>query len=279
MRLHLVDVFGVAPLSGNPLAVVFGADHLETEEMLRITRWLGFSETTFVSEPTTEDADYRVRIFTLAGELPFAGHPTLGTCHAWATEREIDADSFVQECGSGLVPLRRSEGRLGFRAPPVIRDEPVDGGFLSQLASVLGVDEDEIVDARWVDNGPGWVGLLFEDADAVLALEPDFRRYDGDGQLDIGVAGLARGEPWAYEVRAFFSDEAGRMREDPVTGSLNASLAQWLVGDGRVEPPYVARQGTRLGRDGRVHVESIDGEIWIGGSVSTIQRGLLEPLA
>ena len=189
-RFRLVDVFGERPLTGNPLAVVVDAEDLTTEQMLDITRWLNFSETSFLLPPEAEGADYKVRIFTLAGELPFAGHPTLGSCHVWQTLSDESRDQIVQECGAGLIRLRRYGDGFAFSAPDLVRAGPVDGNHLAEVAVVLGVDGADIHDARWVDNGPGWVGLLLAEADAVLDLEPDFSRYIRDEALDIGVVGM-----------------------------------------------------------------------------------------
>ena len=278
-RFRLVDVFGERPLTGNPLAVVVDAEDLTTEQMLDITRWLNFSETSFLLPPETEGADYKVRIFTLAGELPFAGHPTLGSCHVWQTLSDESRDQIVQECGAGLIRLRRYGDGFAFSAPDLVRAGPVDGNHLAEVAVVLGVDGADIHDARWVDNGPGWVGLLLADADTVLDLEPDFSRYIRDEALDIGVVGMyPDGSPCRYEVRAFFSGSRGEMVEDPVTGSLNASLAQWLLSEGRVDAPYVASQGTRLGRRGRVQITTDDsGSVWVGGAVFDVVDGRLRP--
>ncbi len=277
-RISFVDVFGATPLSGNPLAVVLDSDGLSTEEMQRITRWLNLSETTFLEQPTHDDADYRVRIFTLSGELPFAGHPTLGTCHVWAAATESDKDQIVQECGAGLVRLRRDEERLAFETPPLIREGPVDSVELAEFAYVLGVEMSDIVSSAWVDNGPGWVGIQLRDAQTVLELEPDFTRHPKPTSLEIGVVGFHPPDSESlYEVRAFFSGPSGRMVEDPVTGSLNASLAQWLVGDAKARPPYVASQGTVLGRQGRIHVSrDEDGVVWIGGNTTTMVEGALD---
>jgi PhzF family phenazine biosynthesis protein len=281
-RFQQVDVFATEPLYGNPVAVVLDADGLTTDQMQRLARWTNLSETTFVVPPTVEGADYGVRIFTLAHELPFAGHPTLGTCHAWlaAGGDPTDPDRIVQECGVGLVPIRRSAGRLAFAAPEPVRSGPVDEAHVAQLAQVLGITRDDIVDAAWVDNGPGWVGVLLRDADAVLAVDADASRFTGEGRLDIGVVGLhPPGSPTAIEVRGLFSDEQGVLREDPVTGSLNASLAQWLLATGRVRSPYVASQGTRLGRRGRPRIErDEDGTVWVGGATLTVVDGHLEGL-
>lgn len=265
-------------MSGNPLAVVVDSDGLSTEEMSEITRWFNLSETTFLEAPTTEEADYRVRIFTLAGELPFAGHPTLGTCHVWADLNGSGNGQVVQECGAGLIRLRQTDARIAFETPPLIRSGPVDPVELAEFAHVLGVEVSDIVASAWVDNGPGWVGIQLRDAQTVLDLEPDFTRHPKPDSLDIGVVGFHPPESESlYEVRAFFSGHAGTVLEDPVTGSLNASLADWLIGEGKAEPPYVTSQGTALGRRGRIHVSRDDeGAIWIGGSTTTMVEGQLD---
>ena len=279
-RFQQVDVFSPIPYAGNPLAVVVDGEGLSTEEMQRFSRWTNLSETTFLLPPTSPEADYRVRIFTLARELPFAGHPTLGSCHAWLTAGGTPRDParIMQECGAGLVPIRRGEHGLAFAAPPLLRAGPVVEGLLGVVAEVLGVGRGEIVDARWADNGPGWIAVLLNDADAVLAVEPDFTRWTGEGSLDIGIVGpYPPGAECAWEVRAVFSDEQGAMREDPVTGSLNAALAQWLLATGRATAPYVASQGTRLGRRGRPRIEQdADGTVWVGGPAVTCIQGEVE---
>ncbi|OLT14335.1 phenazine biosynthesis protein PhzF [Pseudonocardia sp. CNS-139] len=266
-----VDVFATRPLSGNPLAVVSDADALTGEDMQRIANWTNLSETTFLLAPATPGADYRVRIFTPEKELPFAGHPTLGTCHTWLLAHPGHAgDTVVQECGAGLVTLRKSDGgRLAFAAPPLLRDEPADDAVQDELADVLGIDRADVLEARWVDNGPGWVAVRLASADAVLALTPRVSDYE------IGVVGpYPPGSPHAVEVRAFFPT-AGSLTEDPVTGSLNAGLAQWLLGTGFLAAPYVASQGTALGRAGEVHVTQEDGDIWVGGTSTTRVTGTL----
>jgi PhzF family phenazine biosynthesis protein len=269
-----VDVFTDAPYRGNPVAVVLDGEGLSTAEMQRFANWTNLSETTFVLPPTAPGADYRVRIFTPSLELPFAGHPTLGTCHAWlaAGGTPAGADA-VQECGAGLVRVRRGEGgRLAFAAPPLVRSGPVADADLERVTAALGVDRADVVDAQWVDNGPGWVAVLLESAEAVLAV-----RHGPTGDLDIGVVGPhPPGGPCAVEVRAFFPAN-GVPVEDPVTGSLNASLGQWLIGTGRVAAPYVAAQGTALGREGRVHVSRDDeGQVWVGGGTVTCVEGTAE---
>ena len=266
-----VDVFTDTPYAGNPVAVVLDGDGLSTEEMQRFADWTNLSETTFVLPPQDPAADYRVRIFTPVAELPFAGHPTLGTCHAWLAGRDHTADVITQECAAGLVPVRRTDHGLAFAAPPLIRSGDVDEKLIGEIAGVLGIGRAEILEAQWADNGPGWVAVLLEDADAVLAVRPQYT------ELDIGVVGPhPPGAPEAIEVRAFFP-KAGTVVEDPVTGSLNASLADWLLRTGHLTAPYVARQGTALGRAGRVHVsQDADGTIWVGGGTVTCIAGEVE---
>ena len=265
-----VDVFTLEPYLGNPVAVVLDGSGLSDSAMQRFARWTNLSETTFVLPPESPEAAYRVRIFTPGRELPFAGHPTLGTCHAWleAGGAPRAPDGIVQECGAGLVPIRRTEAGLAFAAPPLIRSGPVDDELVERLARMLGIDRSAMTDTQWVDNGPGWVGVLLDDPDAVLALQP---RYD---ELDVGVvAPYPPGSPEAFEVRAFTYKD-GCIDEDPVTGSLNASLAQWLLAQGRATAPYTARQGTALGRAGRVHItQDPDGTVWVGGATVTCIRG------
>jgi PhzF family phenazine biosynthesis protein len=266
-----VDVFTDTPYRGNPVAVVLDGDGLSIAEMQRFAHWTNLSETTFVLPPQDSRADYRVRIFTPVAELPFAGHPTLGTAHAWLAGRAAAPETVVQECGAGLVNVRRTPDGLAFAAPPLVRSGRVEEGLVARIRELLGIDEGGIVDAQWVDNGPGWVAVLLESAEAVLAVEPGF------ADLDIGVVGLQPpGAPEAVEVRAFFPKD-GVLVEDPVTGSLNASLAEWLLRTGRLTAPYVARQGTALGRYGRVHVsQDDDGAVWVGGGTVTCVAGNVE---
>jgi PhzF family phenazine biosynthesis protein len=265
-----VDVFATAPYSGNPVAVVLDGEGLSTDQMQRFAHWTNLSETTFVLPPTVPDADYRVRIFTPVAELPFAGHPTLGTCHAWLSWNPASdgRDPVVQECEAGLVPIRRTSDGLAFSAPPLLRSGAVEEELVGRIATVLGIERSEILDSQWVDNGPGWVAVLLASADRVLALSPGF------ADLDIGVVGPHReGEEAAFEVRAFFPKD-GALVEDPVTGSLNASLAEWLLRSGRATVPYVASQGTALGRAGRIGVSrDPDGTIWISGRTVTCVTG------
>ena len=267
----LVDVFGTGRFSGNPLPVLFDADALSNTEMQRITRWFGFSETAFLVAPTEPGADYRVRIFTLDRELPFAGHPTLGACHAWRSASATPSGAtIVQQCGAGLIEIRTADG-LAFAAPPLIRSGAVDEAEVIEVAAFLGIERDTIVDSQWVDNGPGWVAVLLDSAEAVLAIDPP---ATASRRFDVGVVGPHSSGEAAYEVRALFSDHRGAIIEDPITGSLNASLAQWLTSTGRFVAPYVARQGTALGRDGRVTVDQdAAGQIWIGGRTLTIASG------
>ncbi len=277
--IHMVDVFGAGPLSGNPLAVVIGADALSTDEMQRLTRWFNLSETAFLLSPTHPEADYRVRIFTLDREMPFAGHPTLGSCHVWLSTGGVPkkAMEIIQECGAGLVKIRRAYGRLSFAAPPLIRSGAPTQDELDEARRLLRIEARDILDAAWIDNGPGWLGIRLASAEKVLALDP-VRSWPG--RIDVGVVGShARGGDAAFEVRAFFSDHLGAIVEDPVTGSLNASLAQWLFATGVVVEDYVAAQGTRLSRHGRIHLTRDEaGQIWVGGETRTHVEGRLHGL-
>jgi PhzF family phenazine biosynthesis protein len=270
-RFRQVDVFSVEPYRGNPVAVVIDGDGLADDEMQRFASWTNLSETTFVLPPTAPTADYRVRIFTPSFEIPFAGHPTLGTCHAWLESGGAPHRSgvVVQECGVGLVEVRRSPGSLAFAAPPLIRSGDVDEDSLTDVARILRIDRVDIVAAQWVDNGPGWVGVLLRDADAVLAVDPG-----PIGERLIGVVGAAPdAAEHRFEVRAFFPVGQSTV-EDPVTGSLNASLAQWLIGAGIAPPTYRARQGTVIGRAGTVEIDSDDGgAVWVGGRSTTCIEG------
>ena len=269
-----VDVFTSVPYRGNPVAVVHDATGIDDAAMLRFAQWTNLSETTFLLPPDDPAADYRLRIFTPISEIPFAGHPTLGSCHAWleAGGGPRDPAMIVQESGAGLVRIRRGEdGILAFEEPPLLRGGDVDEDTLERVSAGLRIPRDWIVDAQWADNGPGWVAVLLESATAVLAIEP------GIVDLDIGVVGpYEPGAEAAFEVRAFFPLNRATV-EDPVTGSLNASLAGWLTRTGRAQPPYLVTQGRALGRDGRVHV-SIDDEvtIWVGGATVTCVRGEVE---
>jgi PhzF family phenazine biosynthesis protein len=278
---HQVDVFASRPYAGNPVAVVLDGAGISTEDMARFTNWSNLSECAFLLPASTGGADYRVRIFTpgsgtgarsgLASELPFAGHPTLGACHAWlAAGGAPRGDLIVQECPAGMVSIRRANGVLAFAAPPLMRSGPVDARTRTHIAEVLRISASDLVDAAWADNGPGWVAVLLTDAEAVLALQP------GYVDLDLGVIGFyPPGSPAAYEIRTFFP-KRGMTVEDPVTGSFNASAAQWLIRSGRVAPPYKARQGSALGRAGEIDVREEDGELWIGGATMTRIRGQVD---
>jgi PhzF family phenazine biosynthesis protein len=279
MRFSQVDVFSDEPLLGNPVAVVHDADGVTDEEMAAFARWTNLSETTFLLSPTQPGADYRLRIWTPGGELPFAGHPTLGSAHAWLEAGGVPAggpagDQVVQECGAGLVTIRRTttdaRSRLAFAAPPLTRSGPVDAADVAGICRALRISESAIVETTWIDNGPGWVGVLLEDAAAVLALEPDWAAF---GDLKVGVVGPYADGPLAVEVRAFCPGYG--MPEDPVTGSLNAGIGQWLAG-GRLPASYVASQGTALQRAGRVHV-GLEGEtVWVGGDTRTTVSGSVD---
>ena len=288
-----VDVFTATAYRGNPLAVVLDGTGLSTEEMQQFTRWTNLSEATFVLPPTPEGraagADYRVRIFYPAGELPFAGHPTLGTCHAWlkAGGQPQVAGRIVQECGVGLVNIRQQGDLLAFAAPPLRRSGPLDEADVALIARGLGVAREDIVQHAWCDNGPGWRAVLLASSAQVLALKPDAAILAG---LDVGVVGPAAGsgasaprgkvgvvgssdaEGIAFEVRAFAAPMGNP--EDPVTGSLNASLAQWLIAEGLAPTRYLVAQGECLGRAGRVYIHQDEqGQVWVGGHTVTCIEG------
>jgi PhzF family phenazine biosynthesis protein len=269
-KFQQVDVFSSAATEGNPLAVVTGADDLTDAQMAAFARWTNLSETTFLLSPKHPDADYRVRIFTTTRELPFAGHPTLGSCFVWLDNGGIaKADEVIQECGAGLVRIRRDGSRLAFAAPPLLRSGPVEHDILQRLATGLGVKPEQIVGSQWADNGPGWVAVMLASRGEVLAIRPDYVALKG---LNVGIVA-----PWTgpdaeadFEVRALTGDLNA---EDPVTGSLNASLAQWMIPARLAPRKYTARQGTVLGHRGRVSVEQIGERIWVGGDVQKCVSG------
>ncbi len=270
-----VDVFTDGLFTGNPLAVVHDADDLATDTMVTFTRWTNLSEAAFLLQPIDAAADYRVRIFEPKVELPFAGHPTLGACAAWLDAGGVPKTPhvIVQECGAGLVKIKRTADGLAFSAPPTLRHEPIADDELQRALDTLGLEADDVVASHWIDNGPGWMGLLLTDADRVLSIGTPVGRHQ---HFDVGVAGLyssgARGHgDIDLEVRAFFNDSDGSIREDPVTGSLNASLAQWLIGRGTLGPIYTARQTT-----GRVSVEREEADIWVGGAVDIRIEGAVD---
>lgn len=276
-RFTQVDVFGSGPLLGNPLAVVHDAEGLADADLAAFARWTNLSETTFLLPPRDPAADYRVRIFTPVEELPFAGHPTLGSAHAWlaAGGRPAAPDRIVQECGAGLIPVRRTD-RLAFAAPPLLRSGPLSGAELATVSAALQVRPETILAAAWVDNGPGWVGVQLASAADVLALEPDWSAFGG---LETGVIGRYPDSEAAalgalVEVRAF-CPSMGAV-EDPVTGSLNASLAQWLIGNQTLPSSYVASQGTRIGRRGRVWLDRRGDTVWVGGATTTVLTGTVD---
>ncbi len=270
-RFSQVNVFSRDPLSGNPLAVVHAAEDLSDDRMAALARWTNLSETTFLLPPSLPEADYQVRIFTPERELPFAGHPTLGSCQAWlsAGGRARNPDEVIQQCSVGLVRVRRDGARLAFAAPALKRSGPLEPELLARIVRGLGLQPDEVLDHQWVDNGPGWCAVRLGSAERVLQLQPDYAQLRG---LSLGV--VAPHEPGAdaaFEVRALIGHASGY--EDPVTGSLNASLAQWLIGAGIAPASYVAAQGAALKRAGRVHVQRIGTDIWVGGDVCEVVAG------
>lgn len=265
-----VNVFSTKPFLGNPLAVVHGADALSTGEMAEIARWTNLSETVFLVKPTHPDADYAVRIFSPQTELPFAGHPTLGACHAWlaAGGTPQNEDRVVQQCEVGLVTIRKDGSQLEFAAPALMRTGPLEDEVLNQIMTALKLTPADIAQHQWVDNGPGWCAIMLHSARDVLALEPDWAAL---APLNLGVIGLHEaGADATVEVRSLIGDGG---YEDPVTGSLNASLAQWLIPAGLLPSPYVAAQGTRLNRAGRVQLREAAGDVWVGGEVVDVISG------
>lgn len=271
-----LDVFSNVALKGNPLAVVLGADSLSDAQMADFARWTNLSETTFLLTPRDPRADYRVRIFTTLQELPFAGHPTLGSCHAWLQAGGVPhGEEIIQECEIGLVRIRRQGDELAFIAPPLLRSGPVDAPLLERVRLGLGLAPGAIVRSQWVDNGAGWLAVMLADRQQVLAVQPDFSQLLG---LAVGV--IAPCNPVhddvdaQFEVRAFVAGDGAQ--EDPATGSLNAGVAQWLLGEGLAPERYVVSQGTAIGRAGRIHVERQGDEIWIGGAVAVCITGRLQ---
>jgi PhzF family phenazine biosynthesis protein len=266
-----VDVFPGSALGGNPVAVVLDADGLDDAAMQAFARWTNLSETTFVLPPTAEGADYRLRIFTPAAELPFAGHPTLGSAAAWAEHTGASADRLVQECAVGLVELRRAEEGWAFAAPGLLRSGAATPEEAADVAAGLGIAPEELEAVEWVDNGPGWVVAVLRDADAVLAIEPDLPRM----RFPTGVVGAhAAGGPADHEVRAFVPDLG--VPEDPVTGSLNAGIGLWFFATGRADGGYTVRQGTRVGADGRVRVTREGDTVWVAGATRTVISGTVD---
>lgn len=271
-----VDVFSNVALKGNPLAVVLGADSFTDQQMADFAKWTNLSETTFLLTPRDPRADYRVRIFTTLTELPFAGHPTLGSCHAWLQAGGIPkGEEIIQECEIGLVRIRRQGDELAFIAPPLIRSGPVDAPLLERVRLGLGLAPETIVRSQWVDNGAGWLALMLADRDQVLNLQPDYSQLLG---LAVGV--IAACDPvrdavdTQFEVRAFIAGDGAQ--EDPATGSLNAGVAQWLLGEGLAPERYVVSQGTAMGRAGRIRIERQGSEIWVGGAVAVCIDGRLQ---
>jgi len=274
LKFNQVDVFTAVPFKGNPLAVIADADALSDDEMQRIANWTNLSETTFLCRPTAADADYRVRIFTPVRELPFAGHPTLGSCAVWlGLGNAPKRPHIVQQCGVGLVRIKREGERLAFAAPQLQKSWPVEAELLARIAKSLGVAPQAIKASQWIDNGPGWVGVMLGSRAEVLAIKRDFSALPGQPVGVVAPCDAARDDIDAqFEVRAFVGWNAS---EDPVTGSLNASLAQWLIGAGIAPSRYVASQGTAIGRSGRIHVTREGDDIWIGGDIAKVVEGTI----
>lgn len=269
----IVDVFGLDAVSGNPLAVVHDADELMPDQMQQVARWMNLSETVFLCRPTLPEADYAVRIFALDRELPWAGHPTMGGCHAWveAGGKGHAGGHIVQQCQRGLVTIFHEKGRLEFVAPPLIRQEPLSDVELAEALRLVGSDGSGLIDAAWIDNGPGWLGLLFDRSDTILALKPE---RSWPRALHIGLIGFhPPSSEFALETRAFHTDQHLTVVEDPVTGSFNAAVAQWLIGAGRLPANYSVSQGACVGRRGRIDVGRREGAITVSGRTRTVVRG------
>jgi len=273
LRFQQIDVFANTPLMGNPLALVHDAQDLTDQDMARLARWTNLSETAFLLPATHPDADYRVRIWTPRRELPFAGHPTLGSCHGWLSQSGMPKadDCIVQECAIGLVKIRRDDTRLAFAAPPLLRSGPIGTPALEAIARGLNISLNQVIDHQIVDNGPAWVALLLDSADSVLKIRPDVSAL---APYKVGIAGpYPAGEDVQFEVRAFAADAGGG--EDPVTGSLNAGIASWFIKTGIAPDSYVVSQGTALGRQGRLYIQQVDGHIWVAGQCLTTIEGTL----
>lgn len=318
-----VDVFTSKPYFGNALAVVLNGSGLSDEQMQRFAMWTNLAETTFLMSPTPEaadaGADYQVRIFTTAYEMSFAGHPTLGSCHAWLASGGVPKDPtcIVQQCNLGLVKIQRQGTRLAFAAPTLQRSV-ISADVLPGLLSALGLSAGQVVASQHLVNGPKFFGILLDSVHTVLELAPDFAALKAVLALGscsgVGVAskytaplngfevvdsssGIAsakavdstsciasdtsansdsqthsvNGEP-SFEVRMFVSDL--EVTEDPITGSFNASLAQWLIAEDRAPHSYVAAQGTCIGRKGRVYIDQdASGQVWVGGDSVTCVDG------
>ena len=272
-RFAQIDVFSSKPYRGNPVAVVVDCDGLDDGEMQQFARWTNLSETTFLLPPSNPAADYRVRFFTPTEELPFAGHPTLGSACAWSIHGGTPRsdNTIIQECEVGLINLRRDGNSLSFAAPSLLRSGLVEESLVTEAAESLGIAREEIIDSAWIDNGPGWLGIQLASAEQVLAIKPQ------KTNLTLGVVGAyPAGSRFAYEVRAFYSS-GGVTVEDPVTGSLHASTAQWLISAGRFVPPYLASQGKAIGHAGEVQVSMDESkQVWIGGVVTACIGGTVE---
>ena len=266
-----IDVFAREPYRGNPVAVILDAEDIDSDEMQTVARWTNLSETAFLLRPASPDADYRVRIFTPGGELPFAGHPTLGSARAWLHHGGSPGTSgrIVQECGVGLIELAHQDGRLAFAAPPLVRTGPLDDEFLGRITTAFGLRRGQIVAHQWVDNGPGWAVVQVATADEVLAIDADLSFID---DAKVGVIGsYPPGSRHAFELRGFAP--AIGIAEDPVTGSLNAAVAQWLTTTGQAPDHYLVSQGTRLHRAGEIEIRVDDGTLWVGGDTTVCFTG------
>ncbi len=267
-----VNVFSDKKLQGNPLGVVVGADNLTEQQMAQFAKWTNLSETTFLLEPLHPDADYRVRIFTPAGELPFAGHPTLGSCYVWQkTNSQKDKATIIQECEAGLITIKQLNGRLAFMAPPLARTGDVADDIMATILKGLGITADDVELCQWIDNGPGWLGILLKSVDKLLEIQPDYAPLKN---YEIGLCAIyPEGNQVSLEVRGLCGSIYA---EDPVTGSLNAAFAQWLIPHGKLPANYTARQGRCVERDGWIYITSDEDGIWVSGDVVECISGMVE---
>ncbi|MGP9527629.1 PhzF family phenazine biosynthesis protein [Glutamicibacter sp. AOP5-A2-18] len=276
-RFQQVDVFSSTAYKGNPLGVVLDAPGLSSQEMINYSRWSNLSEVTFVLPSENPDADYRFRIFAREREYPFAGHPALGTARAWLAEGGVPKNSglILAECEAGVVPIKIQGDVLSFASPPTIRSGTIEASELAEVLHILGVEQSQVLDSQWVDNGPGWMAILLDDHDLLLGLDPKIPIRPGRWKIGV-IAPLAHAQDEEkFEVRAL-TIENGTLREDPVTGSLNGAAAQWLINTQKVHPPLINRQGSVIGYEGRVYLDVSDEHLWVGGHTQVLIRGTIE---
>ncbi len=276
-RFYQVDVFSSTPYKGNPLGVVLDGQGLETEAMQDYSLWSNLSEVTYVLPASDEQADFQFRIFARQHEYRFAGHPALGTARAWLDAGGVPHNprQLILECGAGLVPINIDGDVLSFASPATIRSGDLEADELKELVTILDIDPATVKDSQWVDNGPGWAAVLLENSEQVLDIVPKIPQ--GPGRWKIGVIGALPQDRWPekFEFRAL-TIEDGALREDPVTGSLNGAATDWLSHAGYTTVPLINRQGTKVGRQGRVHMDRQDSQLWVGGATTILISGTIE---